>query len=601
MKNNLLFFIFYLLVHIHVYGQIQKDSVNKIDEVIIESQRLAMPFAKKSHTISVMTAEEIKLQPAKSLDEILQQISGVDVRRRGVEGMQSDLYIRGGSFNQVLLLIDGIKMDDMQTGHHTMNGIVSLDNIERIEVIKGAAARIYGQNAMNGAINIVTKKVNQDKVKVNLNVGSFGSIGANFGVQQLTDNASVLFQVNKQQSEGYRYNTDFENWNAFFKTNWNEYEVLVSYGQRKFGANGFYASTNFKDQYEETQTHLVSLSRRIQKSKWNIDMNSYWRRNQDMYLFLRHDPNFYRNLHINNKIGLAVNATNTNKLGKTALGVDLNQGYLVSNNLGDHHRFSTTIFLEHRFQWLENKLDLTPGIAFAYFSDFKEFIYPGIDIGYRFSKHFKLYSNFGYTSRIPTYTNLYYESSIEEGNPNLKPEKAQSFESGFYMSFKNTHLNLAYFDRISSDLIDWTKDTEEAKWQARNFSKIHTQGLEFQGKYNFYIKDLTQHIKINYTYLNDVILDNDIEFSRYSLNSFKHQFNVQLETSLIPNMKQTISYRYVERTDGVNHQLVDVALNFLVKNWQLGAKANNIFDEIYTETLVPMPKANFSASVTYTF
>jgi len=602
MKNNILFFILYFLVHLHSNGQIENDSINKIDEVIIETQRIAIPFAEKSHTVSIITANTISKMPVKTLDEVLQQVIGVDIRRRGIDGMQSDLYIRGGSFNQVLLLMDGIKMDDMQTGHHTMNGIISLDNIERIEVIKGPAARIYGQNAMNGAINIVSKKVYEDKLKVNLSVGSFENIGASFGMQQLTDNGSVLFQINKQQSEGYRYNTDFENWNTFFKTKWKDYEMLVSYGQRKFGANGFYASPNYKDQYEETQTHLVSLKKSFQAKMWNINTSSYWRRNQDMYLLLRQDPNFYRNLHINNKIGLTVDATQTNSLGKTGLGIDLNQGYLVSNNLGDHQRFSTTVFLEHRFQFLENKLDITPGFALAYYSDFKEFMYPGIDVGYRFSKQVKLYTNFGYTSRIPTYTDLFYESSIEQGNPNLKPEKAQTFEGGLYLNFDNLTFNVAYFDRVSTDLIDWTKDTEEAKWEARNFSEIQTQGIEFQSKYDFYINELDQNLRINYTYLKDVILDNDIAFSRYSLNSFKHQFTSQLQTSFIPNLQQNISYRYVERTDGYSYQLVDVALILSVKKWQLSAKANNIFDETYTETnLVPMPKANFSGSVSYTF
>ena len=110
-----------------------------------------------SRTISIITIEDIKNSPATNLVELLQQEAGVDIRRQGVYGMQSDLYIRGGGFDQTLLLIDGIKSEDPQTGHHTLNIALPLEVIKRIEIIKGPAARIFGQNSFTGAINIVTK------------------------------------------------------------------------------------------------------------------------------------------------------------------------------------------------------------------------------------------------------------------------------------------------------------------------------------------------------------------------------------------------------------------------------------------------------------
>ena len=578
------------------------DSIQKIDEIVIETQRLTLPFSQKSHTITVISAQEISQMPVTTLEEVLQQVVGVDIRRRGIDGMQSDLYIRGGNFNQVLLLIDGVKMDDMQTGHHTMNGMISLENMERVEIVKGAAARIYGQNAMNGAINIVTKRIDKDQTKVSANVGSYKNIGGDFTFQKILKRGSVQFHVNKQQSEGYRYNTDFENWNTFFKTNWNDYEVLFSYSQRDFGANGFYASPDYEEQYEETETHLVSLKRKHTAPNLKINTNLYWRRNQDMYLFLRHDPNYYRNLHINNKVGFAVDVTINNKFGKTAIGLDLNQGFLVSNNLGDHNRFTSTVFLEHRFHLFNNHLDITPGLALAYYSDFKTFAYPGLDVGFRFSKSFKLYANIGYTSRIPTYTNLYYQSPIEQGNPNLNPEKALTYEEGLYLDLSYIHLNLAFFSRKSTDLIDWTKNSGEGIWHAENFKESQTNGIEFQGDLDFKVNKYNQNFGLGYTYLEDTILDDTTVFSRYSLNSFTHQFSAQLKTQFLSSLQQFISYRYSERIDKTNYHLVDASVNLSIKEWELSVKANNIFNTEYTETnLVPMPKANYMGSVSYTF
>jgi len=148
-------FILVLCISIQSFSQ---DKVQELDSIVINSSRISLPFKKNSRTITIIKAKDIKNSAATNVADLLQQVTGVDIRRRGTGGGQSDLYIRGGGFDQTLLLIDGIKMDDAQTGHHTMNAALPIEVIERIEIIKGPAARIFGQNAFTGAINIVTKK-----------------------------------------------------------------------------------------------------------------------------------------------------------------------------------------------------------------------------------------------------------------------------------------------------------------------------------------------------------------------------------------------------------------------------------------------------------
>lgn len=597
-------FLLWLLLHSSTtfYAQITTDSIQKIDEVIIESQRMALAFHKQSHTISIVSASEIAQMPVTTLDGLLQHVSGIDIRRRGIKGMQSDLYIRGGNFNQVLLLIDGIPMNDLQTGHHIMNGTLPLENIERIEVIKGAASRIYGQNAMNGAINIITKNWKEDRVDVSINAGSFENFGAELGIQKKIKNTSLQVSIEKQQSEGYRFNTDFDNWNGFLKADWNNYGLMFSYGQRHYGANGFYASPDYKDQYEETQTHLLALKKDIVGDNMNATFKSYWRSNEDMYVFLRHDPDYYKNLHVNDIIGFAADFNFNSSLGNTGVGVDMNQGFIKSNNLGDHKRFSATTFIEHRFQFLSNKLDLTPGVSWSYFSDFKSFVNPGLDIGFRFSEKLKIYTNLGKTSRIPTYTNLYYSSPAEEGNSNLSPEKAFTYEGGIYYSPKNWQLNLAVFNRNTTNLIDWTKENETDKWMAINVREVVTKGFEANNTLTMTLFDYPQKMSLGYTYLDESIKEQAVAFSRYNLNSFRHQFNAQLKTQFWEALEQHISFRHNERLDGDNYQIVDVALALSHNKWNLKLSANNILDEVYTETnLVPMPGANFTTTLNYRF
>lgn len=579
----------------------QNDTIKLKEVLVTATNRIDLPFDASSRTITIINAAQIKQSTATNVSDLLQHFAGIDIRKRGLEGMQSDLYIRGGSFDQTLVLIDGIKMDDAQTGHHAMNAMISVENIERIEIIKGAAARIYGQNAFAGAVNIVTKKHAKDNLSALFNRGSYENTKMEIGFGKNTASAGFQFNFEKQQSNGYRFNTDFDNLGIFLNGYIGNYKLISFFNERKFGANGFYANPTFKDQYEETQTSLIGVTTTYKWSTFTISPRIYWRRNQDMYLFLRHNPAYYRNMHISNKVGAEVNLNYKSKMGVSGFGIDANKVFLSSNNLGRHDRVAVTSFLEHRFSLLNNKLDLTPGIAVSNYDDFGTKAFPGLDVGYRFTEQLKSYINVGYTYRVPTYTDLYYKSAVEQGNADLKPESAISKELGLTYVNDKFLANVAVFHRNSSNLIDWTKDNATDKWQARNFSEVTTKGIETSVDYYLKTANYTQKINVNYTYIDDSIKNVEALFTRYSINSLKHQFNTQLTLQYLPFLTHAVSYKYIERTNGENYNVVDSKIMTTVNNFELFLSAHNIFDEVYTETnLVPMPKANFMVGIKYT-
>ncbi|MBQ0787136.1 MAG: TonB-dependent receptor, partial [Oceanihabitans sp.] len=404
MKFNPLF-IFLALFSITTQAQ-ELEKEQQLDSVVITSTRIDLPFSKNSRTITVITQEDIKKSATTNVADLLQQVAGVDVRRRGTAGMQADLYIRGGGFDQTLLLIDGIKVEDAQTGHHTMNMALPIEVIERVEIIKGPAARIFGQNAFTGAVNIVTKKNIGNSVSLNGQAGSYGQLHGSVMVGSQLENSSHIVQVSRNTSDGYRHNTDYDNQNYFIKSSFNTNKtpinLIASFQERKFGANGFYASPSAINQYEETQASLIGISSEIKKDKLTLKPKLYWKRNQDMYVFVRQDPSIYRNLHQTNKVGASIDASYNSKIGITGFGIDVAKVYLSSNNLGSRNRFMTTMFLEHRFTLANDKLDITPGVAVNYFSDFKFHAFPGLDVGYTLNDELKIYGNIGYTYRIPT-------------------------------------------------------------------------------------------------------------------------------------------------------------------------------------------------------
>jgi iron complex outermembrane receptor protein len=593
------------LLFISATGIAQNDTI-KLKEVIITSSRIDLPFSENSRTISIISSKNIQRSAATNIADLLQQVAGIDVRRRGIDGMQSDLYIRGGHFNQTLVLIDGIKTEDPQTGHHTMNMMIPLENIERIEIIKGSAARVFGQNAFNGAINIVTKKVIENNTKVSLTGGSFDRKSINVTTSVQLKGASHQIHYSNNSSDGYRDNTDFKNQNYFIKSSINTKNepiiILASFGERKFGANNFYTNSASFNEYEETQTSLVGISTKFTTDAFVLKPKLYWKRNQDMFLLRREDPSFSRNFNISNKIGAEVNASYTSKIGITGFGIDIASITLSSNNLGDQNRTMFNAFLEQRFMFANKKLDVTPGVSLNYFSDFEFQVLPGFDVGYKINDKLKVYGNIGYSYRIPTYTELYINiPNFLSGNEDLEPEKAFTEEMGIkYQTNKFSFSTVAFF-RVATDLIDYVKETENSPFfLAQNLRKITTQGFEVSTSYIFNINNFEQGLNLNYTFLEDDYDTIDVFASRYLINtSVKHHFIATLQTKFLKFLEQSIVYKYVERPVN-SYNVVDAKVTANFNSFSVFALANNIFDTEYSEKdFVPMPGSNVVFGLSY--
>ena len=591
MKTNLFTLIGLLVIQYGIAQQVQS-----LDSVTIESTRIDLPFKENSRTISIITAEVIEGSPATNLAELLQQEAGIDIRRQGIYGMQADLYIRGGSFDQTLLLIDGIKVEDPQTGHHTLNIALPLEVIKRIEIIKGPAARIFGQNAFTGAINIVTKTNGDLKNNVGFQLGSYNQQHATATLGKSLDNASVMGHASINSSEGYRYNTDFQNQNYFLKSSFNTkttpIDVIATFSERKFGGNQFYA-INAKEQYEETQSSLVGISTIIKRGDLKISPQLYWKRNQDMYLYIRNNPSVYRNLHISNKVGIQINSSYSSSFGVTGFGIDVAKVKMNSNRLGNRERWMGNFFLEHRFSLLDNKLDVTPGVAINYFSEFDFNAFPGIDLGYRINDSFRVYANAGYTYRVPTYNDLYYVGRQDIGNENLVPERAISEEIGLKYFGNKLNASVAFFNRDSDNLIDYTKENEDDKWQSNNLKRLNSNGIEAQLSSPFKLGQYTQSLSLGYTYLNEDLGTVKSNFSKYVINSLNQHLTANIKTQFSKNFSQSVVYKFADRANGENYSVVDVQLKLMINTLELTLTGNNIFNASYIETgIVPMPKGN---------
>lgn len=528
------------------------------DRVIVTGSRLPNDGANPRHTVQVVSRPDIERSTARSVEELLENIAGVDIRQRGQFGVQADVSIRGGTFEQTLLLIDGVKMIDPQTGHHNFNIPLTLDDIERVEVLKGPGSRQYGPNAFNGAINIITRKHKETFARVQLMGGENAlweaSLSGGLPVQ-LSSGASLnnRFSVMRRRSDGYRLNTDFDITTVsgavqFAAQEHFSLEATANYVEKKFGANSFY-SLRFPTQYEETRTLLTTLTAKADVGV-PITATAYWRRNNDNFVLRRENPAFYQNLHASNTYGAEAQTVITSTLGATAVGGEAAADMLESTNLGNRQRTRLSIFAEHQWKPVQN-VTVELGATALWNSDWGWNVSPGVDIGWQATDNLRLYGSAGQSFRVPTYTELFYRDPSNIGDSTLKPEQAWTFELGGVVREGSIEARVALFRRNATQLIDYVRSVQDpatAPWRARNISTGVTNGADIQLTwFANRIVSVLERVQATYTYLDPTFSTEPGLQSSYVLQQLRHQAALTADILLFGGLRNQWRVRYEQR------------------------------------------------------
>lgn len=586
------------------------SSAVEMTEIIIKENRLQIPFNKTSRNISIIGRKEIETTPARSLQEILSFTPGIDVRQRGVSGVQANIGIRGGNFEQTLMLINGIKLTDPQTGHHMMNIPVPLQAIQRIEVLKGPASRIYGQNAYAGAINVVTTLPQTKSLQFQGYGGEFGMRGASLVTSLPVGKYRQTISMSHDASDGHWYNSDFKVSNLFYEGGFNlnevnQIKVMAAISDRTFGANGFYTNA-FPDQWESVQTYLSAISHTYEKNKFYLQTRTYWRRNVDEFRLRRNEPQFSTNNHISDVLALELNGSYTSVAGLTGFGIETRREEIDSNNIGLRQREFLGFFAEHRIEFGDG-FDFRAGIYSNYYNEYGWKHFPGAEIGYQLNDNSRLYSNYGLSYRIPSFTELYYEDPSNVSNPALQPEEAQNFELGYKYQKEGFKFETNYFYRYTQNLIDWTRSPSETipnpnRWQPRNISEVTFQGIEtgFIYALNKGHKELKlKEVSLSYNYIYASLTQAEGVESRYSLNSLRHQIIGGIQTEIAQRVEMTLKARYLERMALDPYFLIDARIDYnRMKTIGFFAEASNITNTEYIEAgFVQMPGRWFRAGI----
>ncbi|MCH7399595.1 TonB-dependent receptor [Belliella sp. DSM 107340] len=603
-----------LILHSYSVKAIQDSTTVDLGEVIIQENRIEIPFNKVSRNISIVSRKEIETTPARSLQEVLSFTPGVDVRQRGVSGVQGDIGIRGGGFEQTLMLINGIKMTDPQTGHHIMNIPIPLQAIQRVEIMKGPASRIYGQNAYAGAVNVVTMLPESKGLNIQAYGGDFGmkgfSVVSALPVTLPFGTYKQSLSVSHDASNGHWYNSDYKVSNVFYEGGMdlnekNEIRTMVGYTDRSFGANGFYTNS-FPDQWESIQTFIASLSHTYSHENVYLQTRAYWRRNSDEFRLRRNEPEFFTNNHVSDVFALELNGRYQSKLGTTGFGLEGRQEKIESNNLGDRERAFLGVFAEHRIEFWEN-FDFRAGVYSNYYNEYGWKHFPGAELGYQINNSSRLYTNYGASYRIPSFTELYYQDPSNLSNPDLTPEEAQSFEFGYKYGNKGLRLEVVYFNRHTKNLIDWNREPSDIepnpnRWMPRNISEVTFQGIEIGlqqalklGSKNFNLSE----ISLSYNYIDADLKQLPGTESRNTLNAMRHQVIAGVRSEIFTNLELNIKARYIERMALDPYFLMDIRMDYnRLKTFGFFAEASNVTNTDYIEAgFVQMPRRWFRAGI----
>ncbi|MEE4196055.1 MAG: TonB-dependent receptor [Bacteroidales bacterium] len=632
-----------------VLGQTDTTSIrnHSLKEIVVKAEKSPAVYSQRSRVVTVVDRAALVQMPGSTINDLLENFSGMDIRQRGVDGVQADISFRGGSFDKNLILLNGVNISDPQTGHHSLNLPIDIEAVERIEILEGSGANIFGPNAFSGAINFITTGSQQNTTRAHLTLGDFGLFKGSLTSTYRIKNTSQFISASGSRSNGYTTNTDHEKYNFFYQLNhqgdYREIHFQAGYTHKQFGANSFY-TPEYPNQYEETKTTFIRLKAETGKTL-RISPVLYFRRHQDRFELFREDPaSWYtgHNYHLTDVYGIKADARLSTRFGVTSLGAELRSENILSNVLGIPMNDTLKApgeengFYTRSYQRALINYSIKHSVAFSIFTlnagvlasgiseKFSAFgLYPGMDLSMAINASLSVYASINRSLRYPTFTDLFYQGPRNTGNPDLMPEEAWNYETGIKFQRSMIQSDIHVFYRDARHLIAWVKPLSSDPsdpWETQNLTGTSTRGAGVKQRFTFTKYRIDQYIKslsLSYTYLHQDVHSPDFE-TKYSLDYLKHHLALHSAHPLYRRMILSWSVNYQDRAGSFLYYdqsvkaytgekefdpvwLVDVKLNYHFQRFDLYTEISNVFNRSYYDlSNISMPGRWFKAGVRIT-
>jgi len=623
-----LFFLFLFPAISILYAQESKSVIDLMEvEITATPRRL---HSEMGRILQVVERAEIAQLPVQNIDELLNYIAGLDIRSRSLGGVLSNISIRGGSFDQVLILLNGINITNPQTGHYNLDIPLHISDVARIEILQGSAARVLGANAFSGAINIITEHPPHKQLRGQMTHGSYNTGMQNVSANYYRNNFSAFASASHQQSDGHIENTDYVISNAFVhliqrtdlssrRKNVGRFDLQLGTQNKAYGANSFF-SFRFPNQFTETRTFFSALSWSLNGQNWRWNAQGYWRQHHDWFQLFRdyRDENFnpapdwyrHHNYHQSDVAGARATGTFISPVGRFTTGIDLRNEHIFSNVLGTKmkhprpvpfganavfthsaNRLLSNVFVDYSTQI--DRFHLSVGGAVNHTQAFGAHYVGGFELGYFANHKFRMFASYNSAVRLPTFTELYFTNAEHDANSDLQPEKSQTFEAGFAYQGRNLSLETAVFYRLGSNIIDWVKYSDAIYWESRNWTNVNALGTDIALQYNFQ-NSFIRNIRFVHSFLH---VDKNAQgfLSRYALDFLRHKCVLSVNHHIWRNLSVTWKASFMDRSGSYldfatgemrNYEpyfLLDTRLLWSEARFDIFADLNNIFNTGYAD------------------
>jgi iron complex outermembrane receptor protein len=445
--------------------------------VVVTAATTPVEMGTVTRTLTVITREQIDALPAHSIADVLRVAASVDVRARGVRGVQTDFAIRGANFGQMLVLVDGVRMNDAQSGHHNGDIPVALDEVERIEILYGPGSALFGADAFGGTVNVITRR-NVDRPALLVQGGSFGLASGRGAAGFERGALHQTFAVSTERSSGFMYDRDYTSVIARARTSMGSAtSVSVAFLRKEFGANNFYGGN--APSREWTNQTLVAADHQLGAAAgWAFVARASYRTHGDRFIFNQERPELSDNHHRTHAVLGEVAATRPVRTGSVTVGVESGGDWIRSTNLGDHELGRISAFGEWRHQ-MSSRVQLDAALRVDRYSEFGASWNPSAGIGFWPATNVRLRASAAKAFRIPTFTERYYSDPANRARSEVGPETAWAGEGGADLFLRGGWVVQAtFFARADSDVIDWLRETTADRWQTYNVRDVDTVGFE---------------------------------------------------------------------------------------------------------------------------
>lgn len=462
----------------------QQPGPTHLDTIVVASR--ATPGS-AGRTVDVITREMIARSPARTLSELLGTRVSVDAYTRSPA--QADVAIRGSTAEQVVILVNGARISDAQSTHYALDVGVPLDAIERIEILRGPGAALYGPNAIGGVIDIVTRDAASSPgtaSHVSARAGSFGTVDLGADAMGSLGRTSISGAVQGDRSDGHRPDTDYR----VLQTRLDASRTLgvgrlaadASLGVRDFGASQFYSPYPSS---ERTGAMTGGARWTGALSRWTVTADAHTRLHTDRFTLIRTDPSVYENRHRSwQTAGSAGARTSLSDALALALGAEAEHDQLSSARLGGRREWRGALFAEATFT-PDPRVQMTVSGRDDHASTFGDFVSPSLAVSAMATRDLTMRASGARGFRSPTWTERYYTDPANVGNPALRPERFWNGEIGaHYTPHAAADVSLAIdgaaFVRQAFDLIDWVRPagSPTVPWHIENVDRATFRGIE---------------------------------------------------------------------------------------------------------------------------